>query len=71
MALWVIGGAISAGGSGALLARALRGDNNTQSITRRDDDGDGNDKYESGFTGGMAGSAEGAAEERERIHPAA
>jgi hypothetical protein len=72
MALWIVGGVIAGGGSGVLAAKALRGKNsNTQSKVRRSGNGDGDNEFESGITGGMADSSQGAAEEGKGIHPAA
>ena len=56
-AAWILGGAISSAGSGAVIVRALRAKKTTTNLDeRRSNDGDNNDRKvecESGLSGGL------------------
>jgi len=71
-AAWMVSGAISTGGVGALLVKKLRvNKTTTDSTQRRNEDGYGNDretKREGGVTSGVAGSEKRIAGEGEGIH---
>jgi hypothetical protein len=69
---WMVAGAVSTGGSGALVAKTFRKRKNTKHfMMRRTDDGNGDHDKQGGITGGVVEGTQGTAEEGKGIYPAA